>query len=435
MTSTVQHNSYYDATVVRTPFPDLHQSVDTDVCIIGGGYTGLSSALHLAGRGIRVSLLEAGDIASGASGRNGGQLYGGQRRDVDWLESQFGRLQAQRLWSLGNRARELVKQLIERHSIDCDYTPGIAIGAHRARYVADYHGMVDKLVRDYSETGIEKLDAVTFEALIGSGAYFGGYVDWNNGHLHPLKLALGIAGAAVEAGAVLYENSPPLSIARIGDRHLVRTSQGEVRADRLIIATNGYLGNLVPQLTAYIMPINNFIVTTQPLPETQIAQMSPRRVAVGDSRFVVNYFRFTRDNRLLFGGGENYSRHLPKDIAARVRPRLIAIYPELADTPIDHAWGGTLAITMNRMPHIGRLSPTCAFAQGFSGQGVAMCHLAGRMLAQSLAPELQSSDSANGDDDFSLMSQVPVPRFPGGRWLRWPGLVAGMTWYSLLDRL
>lgn len=430
MVEPVQNNSYYEATVSRHEFPALNQSTDTDVCIIGGGYTGLSSALHLASRGIRVVLLEAGAIGSGASGRNGGQLYGGQRQDVDWLEGKFDRDTARRLWSLGNRARDLVKSLIATHNIDCDYTPGIAIAAHRTRYVAEYHALADKLSRDYGETGIEKLDADALAALIGSHAYHGGYVDWNNGHLHPLKLAIGMAHAATAAGADLFEHSRAesieVSMEGSGEGHRIRTPRGEVRAERLIIATNGYLGNLVPRLASYIMPINNFIVTTEPLSEDTIASLCPRRVAVGDSRFVVNYFRFTRDNRLLFGGGENYSRHLPRDIAARVKPRLAATYPQLADTRVDHAWGGTLAITMNRMPHFGRLSATCLFAQGFSGQGVAMCHLAGQLMAEALTGE---------SADFKLMSQVPIPRFPGGRWLRWPGLVAGMSWYSLLDRL
>ncbi|MEZ5551283.1 MAG: FAD-binding oxidoreductase [Pseudomonadales bacterium] len=426
MAAPEQNNSYYEATVSRPQYAALDRSMDTDVCIIGGGYTGLSSALHLANRGLRVVLLEAGAIGSGASGRNGGQLYGGQRQDVDWLEGQFDHDTARRLWALGNEARDLVKSLIDTHSIDCDYTPGIVIAAHRARHVDDYHELADKLSRNYQEPGIEKLDRDGLAALIGSHAYHGGYVDWNNGHLHPLKLALGMARAAHGAGADLFEHSRAESIEHRAERHHIRTALGEVRADRLIIATNGYLGNLVPGLAAYIMPINNFIVTTESLSEQTIADLCPRRVAVADSRFVVNYFRFTRDNRLLFGGGENYSRHLPKDIAARVRPRLVAVYPQLAEARLDHTWGGTLAITFNRMPHVGHLTPTCVFAQGFSGQGVAMCHLAGQLLAEALTGK---------SERFELMSRVPVPRFPGGRWLRWPGLVAGMSWYSLLDRL
>lgn len=426
MVATVQNNSYYEATVSRPLFPALTESTDADVCIIGGGYTGLSSALHLASRGVRVVLLETGAIGSGASGRNGGQLYGGQRQDVDWLEATFDRDTARQLWSLGNAARDLVKSLIDAHRIDCDYTQGIAIAAHRARYLAGYHALADKLSGDYQEPAIEKLDAEALAALIGSRAYHGGYVDWNNGHLHPLKLALGMARAATAAGARLFEHSRAEALEQRGDGHRIRTAQGDVRAAHLIIATNGYLGNLVPGLAAYIMPINNFIVTTEPLPADTLAGLCPRRVAVGDSRFVVNYFRFTRDNRLLFGGGENYSRHLPRDIAARVKPRLAAVYPQLADVRVDHAWGGTLAITLNRMPHFGRLSPTCLFAQGFSGQGVAMAHLAGQLMAEALT---------GASEGFELMSRVPVPRFPGGRWLRWPGLVAGMSWYSLLDRL
>jgi gamma-glutamylputrescine oxidase len=395
------------------------------VCIIGGGYTGLSAALHLRQAGYDVVLLEAKRVGFGASGRNGGQLYGGMRRDVDWLEDKVGRATAKTLWQLGDEARQLVKDLIHEHRIDCDLTPGIAIVAHRRRYVVEYHELVDKLTNTYGATDLEKTDAARVRELIGTDVYYGGYVDWAAAHLHPLNLARGIARAGLSVGVRIHEDSTATGFAE-GQRIRIETSSGYVEADHLLIATNGYLGNLSPKLAGRIMPINNFIIATEPMDPARVAALNPQRVAAGDSRFVINYFRIAADGRLLFGGGENYRRGFPRDIAGFVRPYMLKIYPQLADLTIDYAWGGTLAITMNRMPHFGRLSPRIYFAHGYSGQGVAMAHLAGKLFVEAIRGSAER---------FDVFSRVPTPRFPGGRLLRWPGLVLGMTYFALRDRL
>ncbi len=418
--------SYYAATAHPwTPQPPLSGDIRADVCIIGGGYTGLSAALHLRKAGFDVVLLESQRIGYGASGRNGGQLYGGQRRDVDWLEENLGKDTAHALWRLGDEARQLVKDLIVEHAIDCDLTPGIAIAAHRARYVPEYHELVDKLTVEYGVEGLEKLDRKRLRELIGTDVYFGGYIDWQAAHLHPLNLAVGIAKAALHSGARIFEGTAATGFSE-GSRVRVRCTAGNVDADHLLIATNGYLGNLAPKLASRIMPINNFIIATEPLSVDRIAALNPKRVATGDSRFVINYFRISADGRMLFGGGENYRRGFPADIAGFVRPYLLKIYPQLADVGIDYAWGGTLAITMNRMPHFGRLSPRIHFAHGYSGQGVALAHLAGKLFAEAITGQAER---------FDVFSRVPTPRFPGGRLLRWPGLVLGMTYFALRDRL
>jgi gamma-glutamylputrescine oxidase len=416
--------SWYAATATPVaPFPKLQGEVRADVCIVGGGYTGLSAALHLAERGYQVVLLEAHRAGFGASGRNGGQVGSGQRLDQDDLERMVGLGDARRLWDMAEDAKALVRDLILRHAMPVTFHPGIAHACRSDAEVAHAHAYAEKLRRDYGYEALEPLDRAGIEALIGSRAFAGGEIDRGAGHLHPLNFALGLAAAADRAGVRLYENSLVTRIEH-GPKAVVVTAEGRVQASHVILAANGYLGDLEPKVASRVMPINNFIVATEPLGD-RAREILSEPVAVADTRFVVNYWRLSEDNRLLFGGGESYGYRFP-DIVKTVRKPMLQIYPQLADARIDYAWGGTLAITVNRMPCFVRVAPNVLSASGYSGHGVAVATLAGKVMAEAVAGQAER---------FDLMAGIPQPGFPGGAALRWPLLVLAMVWYSTRDRL
>ena len=417
--------SYYAATATPlAAFPALQGAVRADICVVGGGYTGLSAALHLAQKGYDVVLLEAHKVGFGASGRNGGQVGSGQRQDQDWLEAAVGHDHAHRLWDLAEEAKSLVKSLIRDHAMPVTFYPGVATACYSDAEVRASHTYTDRLRRDYGYTETLSLDQSGIRSLIGSQAYKGGEIDRGAGHLHPLNYAIGIAAAAAKAGARLHESSEVLRIDH-GAVPVVHTAQGAVTCNQVILAGNGYLGGLEPKVAARVMPINNFIVATEPLGD-RARDILSQNVAVADTKFVVNYWRLSQDNRLLFGGGETYGYRFPTDIPKTVLKPLLAIYPQLKGTKIDYAWGGTLAITMNRMPCFTRPQPNVLSASGYSGHGVAMATLAGKVLAEAAAAQTER---------FDLMATVPQMAFPGGATLRAPLLVLAMTWYTFRDRL
>ena len=416
--------SYYAATAAPlAAFAPLKGETRADVCIVGGGYTGLSAALHLAQKGYDVALLEAHRIGFGASGRNGGQLGSGQRQDQDWIERAVGVQTAHRLWDMAEEAKALVRSLITDHAMPVTYHPGLAHACWSDAEVRHAHAYGEKLQRDYGYDQLEPLDRAGIQALVGSTAYKGGEIDHGAGHLHPLNYAIGLAMAAVAAGVRIYETSEVHHI-KHGAKPVVQTGQGRVACDHVILAGNGYLGNLDRKIAARVMPINNFIVATEPL-GGRAKDILSQPIAVADTRFVVNYWRLSEDNRLLFGGGESYGYKFP-DIIKTVMKPLLQVYPQLKDVKIDYAWGGTLAITMNRMPCFARPAPNVLSASGYSGHGVAMATLAGKIMAEAVGAQAER---------FDLMAALPYMRFPGGAGLRWPLLVTAMTWYSMRDRL
>ncbi len=419
-------DSWYAATANELPpFAALKGETTTDICIIGAGYTGLSSALHLVKAGFSVTLLEAHRVGWGASGRNGGQLGSGQRREQDDLENMLGFDHAKRLWDIAQESKSTVRELVKTHAIQCDLRDGVAHTDWHASGVQSEHAYAEKLQRDYGYDKISTLDKQQVRDLVGSEAYHGGTLDVGAGHLHPLNFALGLAKAAADAGVKIYEKSEVIAV-ESGAKHKISTGDGTVNAAHLIYACNGYLGHLEGKVAAKVMPINNFIVATEPLGQDMAESLIRKDVAIADSKFVVNYFRRSADNRMLFGGGETYSYRFPKDIKSLVSKPMLEVYPQLRGVKLDYAWGGTLGITMNRMPSFLRLSPTSYSLSGYSGHGVGMATMAGKIVARTIQGQAEQ---------FDTMATVPAPSFPGGAALRWPGLVLAMTWYSLRDKL
>jgi gamma-glutamylputrescine oxidase len=410
-------NWYADAATGAPDWPPLAGDVSVDVCVVGAGFTGLGAAMALAGRA-SVVVLEAGRVGCAASGRNGGQVHTGQRRDQAWLEKAVGRDEALALWRLAEDARAHFRTLTD--SIDCDWRPGMIHARHKPGGEAEDATHIALMAERYGYDQLDLIDERDLAVELGTDVYYGGTIDRGGGHVHPLKLALGMA-----RGLTIHEQTRAESWRREGGKIVVETARGRVTCDQLILSGDGGLNAMAGPAQARVMPMNNFIAVTAPLGDLA-GEIIRSNAAVSDSRFVVNYFRKTSDGRLLFGGGENYRPGFPRDIAGLVRGNLAKVYPRLAEVPITHAWGGTLAITMSRMPFVGEVAPGVRVASGYSGQGVMLAPYVGKLLAQAAL-----GDTAGVD----LLSRVPTPPFPGGRLLRWPLTVAGLTWYALRDRL
>lgn len=422
--------SYYsDSANSKADFPSLQGDVVADVCVVGAGYTGLSAALHLAEKGYSVVLLESEKVGWGASGRNGGQVAPGHNMAHEELITKVGRQAADSLWQMSLDSVDLVKQLIADHQIQCDLKQGVLHVAAKPSHVAQMRETVSYKQDVLGYQGIEFIPDSEVQAMLGTERYYGGEY-WKDGaHLHPLNYALGLAEAAVKAGVRICEDSRVTEYstgATPGKSTEVRTADGVVKTKFILLACNGYLGKLEPRVAGKIMPINNFILATEPLSEELCRRINRDDVAVADSKFVINYFKLSGDNRLLWGGGENYSSKFPADIGSFVRKYMLEFYPELKDIRIDYGWGGTLAITLNRMPHFDRVEDNLFVAQGYSGHGVALATLGGKLMAEAISGTAEK---------FDTFAKVPTPTFPGGTLLRYPGLVAGMLYYSMRDRL
>ena len=419
-------DSWYAATA---PAVDRHRTLagreTADVCIVGAGFTGVSAALHLAERGYSVVVLEAARVGWGASGRNGGQVGSGLRESMGALERSLGSLRAGALWALCEEAKGIIAERIARHGIRCDWRAGNLLAATRERYMGWIEREAELCHRRFGYRGYRMLSRAEMREEVASACYVGGRMDEGGGHLHPLRFVLGMAEAAARAGVRIFEGSRVERI-RWGSPARVSTAYGAVDAGYVVLAGNAYLGRLEPRIESRIMPIVNHVLATEPLGERRARSLIRSGACVHSTRFVVDYYRCTADHRLLFGGGETYSDQPLDDPRAFVRRYMLRVFPQLVDVRIDHAWSGRLAITMNRLPHVGRLAPNGFFAQGFSGHGVALTQIAGKLIAEA---------AAGTAERFDVLAGLRHRAFPGGRWLRHPLLVLGMLYYALRDRL
>ncbi len=421
-------DTYYAATANRAlDYPPLQGEVKVDVCVIGGGFTGINTAIELAQRGFSVALVEARRIGWGASGRNGGQLIRGIGHDVERFARWVGEDGVRAFKRMGIAAMQIVRERIELHDIACDLTWGFCDVANRPSDLERFA----REQADLEELGypheVRLLPREQLHEVIGSNRYWGGLVDMGSGHLHPLNLALGEAVLAKRLGVHLYEHSPVTDI-RYGNELRVRTVRGEVHARNLVLACNAYIGRLEPWLSSKVMPAGSYLIATEPLPRALAQQVLPQNMAVCDQRIALDYFRLTADRRLLFGGACHYSGRDPQDIGAYMRPKMLAVFPQLDGMRIDYQWGGMIGIGANRLPQIGRLPrrANVYYAQAYSGHGLNTTHLAANLLAEAIAGQ-----EGGG---FDLFAKVPHASFPGGARLRSPLLALGMLYHRLLER-
>jgi gamma-glutamylputrescine oxidase len=397
--------------------------VEADVVVIGAGYTGLSSALHLAEAGFKVVVLEAAKVGWGASGRNGGQLVHSYSRDMDVIEARYGATTAQALGSMAFEGAKIIRERIEKYQIDCHFKPGGMFAAITAKQVKqlEHH---KQLWERYGHQQLSLLDATESESAIGTGRYRATLLDQSAGHMHPLRLAQGEAAAFESLGGVVHEGSPVLRIER-GDPAVVHTAQGQVKARFVIVACNAYIGGLEPQLASRSMPCGTQVIATEPLGD-RFPEILPTDYCVEDSNFLLDYFRLSGDRRLLYGGGVIYGARDPQHVESIIRPKLLKTFPQLKDVRIDYGWTGNFLLTLSRLPEVGRLSSSIYYSQGCSGHGVTFTHLIGRVLSEVIQGQ------ANRFDAFANLPHYP---FPGGRWFRVPLTALGAWYYDLRDKL
>jgi gamma-glutamylputrescine oxidase len=424
------HTNYYLASAgLPAARPTFAGDSTADVCVVGGGIAGCSTALHLAERGYRVVLLEAERIGSGASGRSGAQAIFGYACGQTKLERELGPSAARTLWDISIEGLGLLRELIARHEIDCDYVAGQMHVAIKPRHEIELRAEVAELHERYGYESVRYLEREETRATIASQRYSGALFDSNSGHLHPLRYTRGLAQAAERAGATLYENSRVLAIdygAGASSVTRVRTASGTLSARYVVICGNALLGDVVPALARKIMAVGTYIVATRPLGAERAAALINNNAAVTDINWVLDYFRRTADHRLLFGGRVSYSGLDPFNTAHATRARMLRVFPQLADTEIEFSWGGYVDITLSRAPHFGRLAPNVYFLQGFSGHGIVLTGIAGKLVAEAIAGTAER---------FDLFARLRHADFPGGMAMRRPALVLAMLYYRLRDWL
>ncbi len=417
--------SWYEASAnARVTYPVLQSDSECDVVIVGAGYTGLSAALALAEKNYRVVVLDAGRVGDGASGRNGGQICSGYNPAMSKIARWVGTHTAQQLWDMAEEAKALVAERVDRYKIDCDLRWGYLLTALKHRQTADLRGYLAEM-ESYGLKGAHMIEGRDIGGWVATNKYVSGLYDPTSGQLHPLNYVLGLADAARAAGVRIYENTPVTAVSPGGNKPTATTATGSVRGQYMLLAGNATF-RLVPSMWSRIMPVGTYIIATEQMDQARCDALIKQRVAVADINFVLNYYRVSPDNRMLYGGRVSYSGLDSPNLRAAMRATMVHYFPQLTDLAVEYCWGGWVDITMNRFPHFGRVGPNSFFAQGFSGHGVALAGLGGKLMAEAVM------GTAERFDVFGKVKHVP---FPGGPWLRTPALVLAMAWFRLRDIL
>jgi len=417
-------DSYYAASANPNPErPKLATSIEADVCIVGAGFSGLSTALHLAKSGRSVVVVEGARVGWGASGRNGGQIVNGLNAGLDQIESRFGTDTASFVGGLVQEGASIIREFVADHSIDCDLKQNNVFTALNKKHM---QALQEKqaLWKRFGMDDYELLDKSGLQKHVNSPVYVGGLIDYSGGHLHPLNLALGEAIAFESMGGVIYEQSPVLKVEQLGSEPRVITKEGSVKCGVLVLCGNAYLGSTVPELASRVMPVSTQVMATEPLSDDVANDIIPSDACIEDARYILDYYRLSADKRLLFGGGTVYGGKDPADVEAKLRPNMEKVFPQLKGVGVDHAWSGNFALSFTRVPQMGQLGPNSYHAMGYSGHGVTGSHLFGRII----------SEAINGNRErFDRFASIPWKPFPGGQRFRAPYSTIGSWWYGLRD--
>lgn len=417
--------SYYAASANdKQQRNQLNEDITADICVIGSGFTGLSSALHLAEKGYKVVVLEGSRIGFGASGRNGGQLVNSYSRDMDFIEKHYGKHVGTEMGKMAFEGANIIRRLISDYQIDCDLKPGGIFAACNNKQLDELVSK-QKLWAQHGHSNTELLNADAIQKHIGTDRYVGGLLDNSGGHIHPLNLALGEAAAFEKLGGVIYEGSKVTDIVH-GKKALIKTNSGSVTADFVVVGGNAYLEGLLPKQQQKSMPCGTQIITTEVLSKELQKQLLPTDVCVEDCNYLLDYFRLSGDGRLIYGGGTTYGAREPDKIESIITPKMLKTFPALKNVKIDYAWTGNFLLTLMRLPQFGRINNNVYYAQGYSGHGVTSTHLAGKVIADAIAGQAER---------FDVFAGLPQYPFPGGRMLRVPYTAVGALYYSMRDKL
>lgn len=422
----VHTGSYYAASANAAPKrPALNGDQYVDICIVGAGYTGLSTGLYLVERGYKVAIVEGAQVGWGASGRNGGQIVNGLNASLETIRKRYGADTAGFVAGLVQEGGDIIRERIKAYDIQCDLKDGNVVAAYTGAHMRELEDRLN-LWAGYGIKNQVMLDEEQLRRHVNSDAYVGGVLDHTGGHMHPLNLALGEAAAFEKLGGAIYENSPVIHVDTETAKPVVKTRNGSFTCNTVVLCGNAYLGHVVPTLTSRVMPVSTQVIATEPLGEDRARDLMPTDVCIEDARYILDYYRMSADKRMLFGGGLVYGGTDPSDIRAKLQPNMEKIFPQLKGTKIDFAWSGNFALSFSRVPQMGRIGNNTYFAHGYSGHGVTGSHTFGRILAEAI----------NGDRTrFDVFENVPWYPFPGGRLFRVPYSVAGSWWYALRDRL